>query len=509
VLSAGDIAISDTANNFSTDTVQGAIDQLFTSANSGKTAIASAIGSPAEATNTFAQLAEHVTTGKDQIANAINDGVVNSNSTFVQLRDAVLNQPVNVGVNKNVRLDEDVLKNDVIESYYRSMSLTKVDPTTAFPNLTGRCAAFSSDGQYLSVGFTASPFLAVYRITGSVGSETITQITLSGTLPTNVINKIQFSPNGEFLACACDSTTRLIIFRKMTPTEFSSTGITITTQDSGNVDGIAWSPDSQFLTTVSTSTPFFRLYRRNGSAFTRLTDTTFAPSVAQHSTTFSPDGSQLLFASGSQTTKITVLEFNGTTYTPVTATLNGITTGVYKIDSIKYSPDGNFIAFSMNTSPFIQILSRSGTTFTRILSAQITTLPVNDCFDVSWTSDGQYLIAAHARGTGNDNSYSIYRVNGTGTSATFTRISNPATINPTTTGWGCAVSPNNNRYILISHIGNPAAVFYRNDGEQLFVKANPNGLINSLDTTFGFAKVNGTSGNQISAGIVIGGGALP
>ena len=77
VLSAGDIAITDNSNNFTTDTVQGAIDQLFQSANNGKTSIASAIGSPAEATNTFAQLAEHVTTGKDQIANAINDGVVN------------------------------------------------------------------------------------------------------------------------------------------------------------------------------------------------------------------------------------------------------------------------------------------------------------------------------------------------------------------------------------------------------------------------------------------------
>jgi hypothetical protein len=134
VLSAGDIAITDTVGNFTTDTVQGAIDQLFQSANSGKTAVAGAIGSPATSSDTFSQLATSITTGKGQIATATGETSVNSNSTFQQLADvvsAIANKTY--GIEKTVVFDETITKGDVVESFYKVNSLTRQTQPSVLP----------------------------------------------------------------------------------------------------------------------------------------------------------------------------------------------------------------------------------------------------------------------------------------------------------------------------------------------------------------------------------------
>jgi hypothetical protein len=508
VLSAGDIAITDTNNVFNTDTVQGAINQLFQSANDGKTNIASAIGSPATSSDTFSQLAGHVTTGKGQIATAINDGVVTSSSTFTQLRDAILNQPVKVGVNKTFRLDENVVKNDVIESYYRAISATRIEPV-AFPGGTqqGYGVAFSADGQYLALSLSASPFIIVYRITGSVGSEVYTACTLSGTLPTGYTNIGSFSPNGEFLSLAGTQGTNLFIMRRISPTEFTVTGQTITGTIIENVTGLSWSANSQYLAVAHRNTPFFGIYQRSGSTFTRLTNTGLTQTVNTESVCFSPDGNQIVYGMQNLTNNLVLLVWNGTTYAPVSNAFDFNPGGLIQINTISYSADGNYLAAGSTVGQFIYIYTRSGNSFTRIAHVNINVPPAGNVFGVTWTSDNQYLIVTHVRATGNNNTFSIYRRRGTGASTTFTRVTNP-TFMPASNGWRCAVSPDN-RYIAIGHAASPSMTLYRNDGELLFVKGNTSSRINNLDMSFGVAKTNGTTENTINAGIIVGGELLP
>lgn len=69
------------------DTVQKAINNLFTLANSGKSAIAGAIGSPAASTDTFGTLAGYVTTAKTAIDAFVDkaEGTTDGTETLAQL----------------------------------------------------------------------------------------------------------------------------------------------------------------------------------------------------------------------------------------------------------------------------------------------------------------------------------------------------------------------------------------------------------------------------------------
>lgn len=76
-----------TAPNNPADTVQKAVDNLFTLANSGKSAIAGAIGSPAASTNSFTTLAGYVTTAKTVIDAFVDkaEGTTDGTETLAQL----------------------------------------------------------------------------------------------------------------------------------------------------------------------------------------------------------------------------------------------------------------------------------------------------------------------------------------------------------------------------------------------------------------------------------------
>jgi hypothetical protein len=222
VLTATDIAITDDAGNFTTDTVQGAIDELFTSANNGKTSIANAIGNPAQATNTFAQLATHVTTGKGQIATATGNASVNSSSTFTQLADAVsaLNSKI-YGVQKEVTFDETIAKDDIVESYYKSLSLVRQTQPALVPEGNANGVAWSADGKLLAVAHAITPFLSIFNYNESTNTytnfadpNTLATGASSPFMPTNTGNGVDFSPNGDYLAVAHSNSPFCTVYRK-------------------------------------------------------------------------------------------------------------------------------------------------------------------------------------------------------------------------------------------------------------------------------------------------------
>ena len=76
VLAAGDIAITDTSGNFTTDTVQGAIDELFQFANNGKDAVAVAIGYE-DYSGTFATLASNVSATVGDLQDFLGNAQIN------------------------------------------------------------------------------------------------------------------------------------------------------------------------------------------------------------------------------------------------------------------------------------------------------------------------------------------------------------------------------------------------------------------------------------------------
>lgn len=82
------VSVTDAGNHFTSTNVEGVLDELFTSANSVKTNVSSAIGLPATANDTGAQLASKITTEKGKLATEIGDG--SSANTLQYLTDRLI-----------------------------------------------------------------------------------------------------------------------------------------------------------------------------------------------------------------------------------------------------------------------------------------------------------------------------------------------------------------------------------------------------------------------------------
>lgn len=87
------VTVIDANNHFTENKLNGVLDELFTSANSVKTNVSGAIGSPSTVNDTGSQLAGYITTEKGRIASNVGDG--SSADTLKYLVDRL-----------NVRLDE-------------------------------------------------------------------------------------------------------------------------------------------------------------------------------------------------------------------------------------------------------------------------------------------------------------------------------------------------------------------------------------------------------------------
>ena len=504
VLSAGDIAITDTSGNFTIDTVQGAIDQLFTSANNGKTSIASAIGSPAVATNTFAQLAAHVTTGKGQIATATGNASVNSSSTFQQLADAVgaLSNPT-YGIERTVTYDETIAKGDVVESYYKSMSLTRLTQPSVLPEGNANGVAWSADGKLFAVAHATTPFLSIFNYDEATNTFTNFADPSTGTgsfttpiMPPSTARSIDFSSNGDFLAVAHSSTNQFSLYRRNASTFTKLPNITAPGGSNGFC--VAFSPNNNYLSAGASSG--FGVYFRSGESFTKLNDSETYGSL--RGTAWSQD-SNYTIACYTTAPFFKIMRRNGD---DTTASLTRVASSEAldgTAQSAAWSYDGQYlaIAYSGTSATFgankIAIYKQSGDTFTRLSvtnSPTITLGPTGVC----WSKDGKYVYLT----IGGSPSFCVIKRIGD----TFTFLTNPTTPFGTAVN-NVAVHPNNN-IVSVGHDSNNFVTHYRNDGVYLYTKANTD-VINPIDKIIGIAKESGNAGQQRKVDVLVGRSLLP
>ncbi|NNV04787.1 hypothetical protein ETC00_19515, partial [Brevibacillus sp. MCWH] len=116
---AKNIAIEDVNNRFTGTDVEAVLNELFTFANDGKTGVATVVGSPATAGDTFSQLVTHIQNAKNTMAtNLSNKGVSASGTEALQ---ALANKIANVNTGKQVAYGN---TNVTIPSNSGSVSLT-------------------------------------------------------------------------------------------------------------------------------------------------------------------------------------------------------------------------------------------------------------------------------------------------------------------------------------------------------------------------------------------------
>ena len=129
---AANVSIADQDENFQSENVEGALQELFTFANNGKTTIATAIGSPATSSDTFAELAANITTAKDALDAFIDsaEGTTTGSETLAQLTDKL--DEVRV-FNKRMKLrkaaasTETVLLNKTVNSEQFSLNVLRLN----------------------------------------------------------------------------------------------------------------------------------------------------------------------------------------------------------------------------------------------------------------------------------------------------------------------------------------------------------------------------------------------
>lgn len=96
---AASTTIADTSNKFTANNVEDALLELFTSANSVKTNVSGAIGSPATVNDTGVQLASRITTEKGRIASEVGDGTSADTLQYLTDRLVVRSDEIATAVN--------------------------------------------------------------------------------------------------------------------------------------------------------------------------------------------------------------------------------------------------------------------------------------------------------------------------------------------------------------------------------------------------------------------------
>ncbi|GAH38408.1 unnamed protein product, partial [marine sediment metagenome] len=118
------------------------------------------------------------------------------------------------GSDKNLVYKEDAFRiyiSAVNETLYKRYgdTFTKLTDPTALPTGNGGGTAFTSDGAYLAVAHSITPFVTIYKRDG----DTFTKLTDPATLPTNYGRGAAFTSDGAYLAVAHDSSPFVTIYK--------------------------------------------------------------------------------------------------------------------------------------------------------------------------------------------------------------------------------------------------------------------------------------------------------
>ncbi|MFS0858342.1 tail fiber protein [Paenibacillus taichungensis] len=277
---------------------------------------------------------------KGDIADAITakgvpTSATDSRTTFVSNIDSIETATtINGQAKREVSYMENISANDPIYGISKVGSLvdTPDKPTASY----SRCVTYSKDGKYMAIGVSASPYVAIYKITDGL----YTRLPDPVALPT------------------------------------------------GDAYSVAFSPDGVYLVVGHANAPYITIYKRSGDTFAKMANPDVLPTGIGLATTFSPD-SVYLVVGHSNLPLLTVYKRSGDTFTKITVT--GHPSTVYGAD---FSPDGLYLALAHLSSPFVTILKRSGDTFTKLANPAV--LPTGDAAAVRFSPDGTLLAVGHA-----------------------------------------------------------------------------------------------------------------
>jgi WD40 repeat protein len=452
-----DVDITDVNNHFTAIKLDGVLDELFTSANSVKTNVSGAIGSPATVNDTGATLAGYINTQKGRVSSTVGDG--SSADTLTYLVDRLLQRRTDIATTVNGK----------------GVPATSADTLAQLATKVGQIQTTISGEQILSAIMqeTINKNDAVYLQTLQ------TKLANPASLPSQTVWGESFSPDGNYLAVAHDGTPFISIYKR-SGDAFTKLANPDVLPPTSTPNGVTFSPDNTYLTVAHTVSPFITIYKRSGDVFTKLPNPSILPTGTGYGVSFSQDNVYMAVAHNTSPF-LSIYKRSGDTFTKL-ANPTTIPTGLSP--GVSFSQDTNYLAVGINGSPFIMFYKRNGDVFTKL--ADPTILPPATANGVSFSSDNNYVAIAH----GVSPYLTIYKRN----ADTFTRLSDPSGL-PLGLSRGVAFSPDAN-YLAVTNDVSPFVILYKRNGDVFTKVQNTSPLPAGLSTGVAFS----LDGNYMAVG---------
>lgn len=253
--------------------------------------------------------------------------------------------------------------------YKRSGDIfTKIANPATLPTGTGISLAWTSDSLTLLVGSSAGTGnrLSVYSLNQSTDVLTLQS---TGFTQSNALADISLSSNDANLCMVYTNASPYIELATYNKSTYAVTSLGVSQPDNiptGAANGCAFSPDGTYLSVTHSTTPFFSVYFRSGTTYTKLANAASLPSSTGQQCSWSPDGS-LLAVTHTSGPYISVYQKTGT---GASATMTRLTQPATipqnNGQGVAFSPAGGYLGVTNITSGYLTMYTYSGTTFTAI-----------------------------------------------------------------------------------------------------------------------------------------------
>jgi hypothetical protein len=239
--------------------------------------------------------------------------------------------------------------------------------TTAQPTQNPQGISWTNDSRFVAMGWSASPFMAVYERTNG----TFTKLTDPVTLPPGNCNGTAWSPDSRYIAIASSISPYFRIYRRdVGATPLFESASTIGTAVTGSANGVAWTNDGAYVAVAHNTSPFVSFYSVSGLTgnvatltLTKLADPATLPAGNGQKVAWSPDGT-LLAVGHANSPYVSIYQRSGSTLTKL-PNLPSLLVGPTTVYSITWSMDGKYLLIgSDGSAPSALLFSVSGTTFT-------------------------------------------------------------------------------------------------------------------------------------------------
>lgn len=237
-------------------------------------------------------------------------------------------------------------------------SLLSYSNPGTLPTAARICIDVHPAGSHVIVGGGTSPFMEAYPINNGFGPK----LSNPASLPSGQVNGVAFSPQGDFVAIAVNSSPFIEVYPFDYFTGFGtkvSAPSSLPTNASPALGGkvIAWRPQGDWIAMGMTGGNFIYLvpFDRSSGTFGTpafLGPPFFLPTGNINGLAWSPDG-QFLAGASSASQFLFVWSFNASTGITLPAVpFDGGNPGV-QVNDVAWHPSGELLSLSLNSSPFV------------------------------------------------------------------------------------------------------------------------------------------------------------